>query len=1770
MLQSIVPICTKKDAGQFCRSTCLAFAILILFLIVPGAYAAHVTNPYSGATQYVNPDYATEVNTAIAAQTSGSTLAKQMAVVETYPTAIWLDKIAAINGGTANGGRMSLQQHITAALAQQAASGTGEPIVMTLVIYDLPDRDCAALASNGELSIAGGDTPIGSTTPLTGTGIEEYETDFIDPIYTILNQYASNGNIRFVLIIEDDSLPNMITNTGLSYSLANCVAANDGENYPNLSMNGVYVKGIQYALNKFHSIGNVYNYLDVGHHGWLGWPVNMNAAVPFFYDVASGTTAGVSSVDGFITNTANYGPTVEPYMTATESIGGSEVYSSTFYQYDPYIDEESYAAAFDTKLIAAGFPSTLGFLIDTSRNGWGGTDRPTAASTSTVLDTFVDASKIDQRDDMGQWCNQPNAGLGMPPTVNPGYFANLQAYVWVKPPGESDGNYPGSVYNGVTSTAGDANCNPTHQNSLANNMVTNALANSPSAGTFWLEEFTMLVENAYPAISASTASSYTVSASSVSVEQGTSASSSVTVSALNGFDSAVSLSVSGLPAGVTASFSPSSVTGSAGSTLTFTASSTATVGSASVTVTGTSGTTVETATLILTVTAAPNFTLAASPTSVTVAGGSTASSQVTITYVGGLTGSVALTASNVPSGVSANFSPSSVNASGTASVSFYAQTGTAVGTTNVTITGTDGSIAQSAVIALTVTSTATATPAIASINPVSGVVGTSVTITGSNFGSSQGTSTVTFGGTDATVTSWSNNSIIATVPTSLSAGVVSVIVSVGSTNSNSESFTVTSATCSATSTLGAGYWHTSGNKILDSNGNQVRIAGINWYGFETTDYLAHGLWAQDYKTVLNTIKSLGYNVIRIPFSNELVESNPIPTNFTQNANGVDANTALVGQHALTDLDTIVSYAGSIGLRVILDNHISEAGNNNEASGLWYTSAYPQANWIADWQTMATRYSDSKFTFNGNPTVIGFDLRNEPHSPTSGGSCWTGDTAAPSSCPATLTTQNWPVAATAAGNAVLAINPKLLIFVEGVDCYDGTCGWQGGNLMGVASNPITLNTANQLVYSAHDYGPNLYEQSWFNSSTTAASLQSIWSKYWGYISTNGTAPVWLGEFGTDNTSTDIENTTAGSQGQWFETMVSYLTSNTAINWTNWALNGEDSYALLDSNYDATPVSSLKQSLLASIQFPLGSTTTSSSSGFTLAPATSTLSVTQGSSATDTVTVTDDCSFSGSVTLSASNLPSGVTASFGTNPTTGSSVVTFAASSSAVAGTTTVTITGTSGSLTASTTVALTVSAAGSFTLAPTASTLSVTQGSSATDTVTVADVNGFSGSVTLAASNLPSGVTASFGTNPTTSSSVVIFAASSSASAGTTTVTISGTSGSLTSSTTIALTVSAAGSFTLAPAASTLSVTQGSSASDTVTVTDVNSFSGSVTLAATNLPAGVTASFGTNPTTGSSVVTFAASSSATAGTTTVTISGTSGSLTASTTIALTVSAAGSFTLAPTSSSVSVTQGSSATDTVTVTDANGFSGSVTLSATNLPSGVTASFGTNPTTGSSVVTFAASSSASAGTTTVTISGTSGSLTASTTIALTIAASRIDTPGFTISGTPVTVPAGATTGNTSTITVTPANGFTGNVTLTAEITSSPSGAQDPPTLSFGTTSPVSITGTASGTGTLTITTTAFSVTATLADARRKGIPGRLAGGISLACLLLVGIPKRRRKWRAFLGMVLLFGICCGGMMGCGVNFKEDGTTKGSYTVTVTGTSGSTSTTNTFTLVVE
>ena len=193
------------------------------------------------------------------------------------------------------------------------------------------------------------------------------------------------------------------------------------------------------------------------------------------------------------------------------------------------------------------------------------------------------------------------------------------------------------------------------------------------------------------------------------------------------------------------------------------------------------------------------------------------------------------------------------------------------------------------------------------------------------------------------------------------------------------------------------------------------------------------------------------------------------------------------------------------------------------------------------------------------------------------------------------------------------------------------------------------------------------------------------------------------------------------------------------------------------------------------------------------------------------------------------------------------------------------------------------------------------------------------------------------------------------------------------------------------------------------------------------------------------------------------------------------------------------------------------------------------------------------------------------------TVTVTTAPNPSFALTGTSVTVSPGATTGNQSTITVTPSGGFTGSVGLTAAITSSPAGAQYPPTLSFGSTTPVSITSASAGDATLTISTTA-ATSAALEHPQNHAVPWYAAGGATLACLLLFGIPAKRRRWRAMLALLSLLVAVTGGVLACGSGggggggggTGNPGTTAGTYTVTVTGTSGTITETGTVQLTVQ
>jgi cellulose 1,4-beta-cellobiosidase len=410
-----------------------------------GPIPPRVDNPYLGVTGYVNPEWKAKAD----AEAGGSRISNN-------PTGVWLDRIAAIAGSTTS---MGLRAHLDAAVAQGAG-------YIQFVIYNLPGRDCAALASNGELG---------------PTDLARYKTEYIDPIALLMSD-AKYINLRIINIIEIDSLPNLITNTG---GKATATPMCD-----TMKANGNYVAGIGYALGKLHALPNTYNYIDAAHHGWIGWDDNFGATAELMATTARGAVGGFDTVQGFISNTANYGALVEPFITVTEATRQSK-----WIDWNRYVDEQSFAIAFRAKLISSGFNSNIGMLIDTSRNGWGGAARPTGLSTSTDVNTMINDSRIDRRIHLGNWCNQSGAGIGERPRA---VGANgIQAYVWIKPPGESDG--ASSLIANDQGKGFDRMCDPTYTGNARNgNNMSGALPNAPLSGAWFSAQFQELMKNAYP------------------------------------------------------------------------------------------------------------------------------------------------------------------------------------------------------------------------------------------------------------------------------------------------------------------------------------------------------------------------------------------------------------------------------------------------------------------------------------------------------------------------------------------------------------------------------------------------------------------------------------------------------------------------------------------------------------------------------------------------------------------------------------------------------------------------------------------------------------------------------------------------------------------------------------------------------------------------------------------------------------------------------------------------------------------------------------------------------------------------------------------------------------------------------------------------------------------------------------------------------------------------------------------------------------------------
>src|SRR5258707_1859764 len=341
------------------------------------------------------------------------------------------------------------------------------------------------------------------------------------------------------------------------------------------------------------------------------------------------------------------------------------------------------------------------------------------------------------------------------------------------------------------------------------------------------------------------------------------------------------------------------------------------------------------------------------------------------------------------------------------------------------------------------------------------------------------------------------------------------------------------------------------SELVVASGCQVRLSGVNWSGFESGTFAPNGLGVRNWQSMLKQIARTGFNTIRLPFSNQLFDPSSKPQGINYRL-----NPDLKGLRGLALMDRIIQGAGKIGLKVILDRHDPMA---DQRPALWYTDQVPQTRWIQDWAMLAKHY-------RGNDTVIGADLNNEPHSPAT----WGGGN------PST----DWRLAAQRAGNAILAVNPQWLIIVEGIDVFQGDSYWWGGNLEGAAQYPVRLSKPDKLVYSAHDYGPEVYPEQWFKVSNPADltnTLPAIWEKHWGYLQKNGIAPLFMGAFGGPSMGQDLE-------GVWQRTLVSYLHTQ-GISYAYWAWNADsgDTGGLL--NNDWTTINQSKMDVLSAYQWPM---------------------------------------------------------------------------------------------------------------------------------------------------------------------------------------------------------------------------------------------------------------------------------------------------------------------------------------------------------------------------------------------------------------------------------------------------------------------------------------------------------------------------------------------------------------------------------------------------------
>ncbi|TYK65146.1 cellulase family glycosylhydrolase [Colwellia echini] len=306
--------------------------------------------------------------------------------------------------------------------------------------------------------------------------------------------------------------------------------------------------------------------------------------------------------------------------------------------------------------------------------------------------------------------------------------------------------------------------------------------------------------------------------------------------------------------------------------------------------------------------------------------------------------------------------------------------------------------------------------------------------------------------------------------------------------------------------------HVEGNTIVDEQGNKVWLTGANWFGFNASERTFHGLWAVNLDSAISAIANRGINILRVPISTELLVewSKGIATTPSINTY---VNPELEGLNNLEVFDQVIAVSKKYGVKILLDVHSAEADNSGHFAPLWYKGDITSTDFKESWEWVAARYAN-------DDTLIAFDIQNEPH-----GQPWGAQEFA--KWDDSTDENNFKFACEDVSNAILAINPKVLVLCEGIESYpkdginwtsadknDYHNNWWGGNLRGVKDFPIDLGAnQDQLVYSPHDYGPLVFKQGWFYEGFDKDSLyQDVWKDNWMFIHEQGISPLLIGEWG----------------------------------------------------------------------------------------------------------------------------------------------------------------------------------------------------------------------------------------------------------------------------------------------------------------------------------------------------------------------------------------------------------------------------------------------------------------------------------------------------------------------------------------------------------------------------------------------------------------------------------------------------------------------------------